>query len=120
MALSLVDKAKQYFTSKSQDNEGWFRQGKFTPLQQIGSQINYQKQVSPLNRALYTGLETAAKPVYKSLLNIGALEGTAIGALQNKFGNYQGAQKSFDKANKVRQYTGTQGSFDQGTGWNTI
>ena len=120
MALSLLDKAKQYFTSKSQDNEGWFRQGKFTPLQQIGSQINYQKQVSPLNRALYTGLETAAKPVYKSLLNIGALEGTAIGALQNKFGNYQGAQKSFDKANKVRQYTGTQGSFDQGTGWNTI
>ena len=43
MALSLLDKAKQYFTSKSQDNEGWFRQGKFTPLQQIGSQINYQK-----------------------------------------------------------------------------
>ncbi len=120
MALSLLAKAKQYFTSKSQDNEGWIRKGKFTPLQQISSQINYQKQNSPINRALYTGLETAGRPVYNSLLNIGALEGNVIGALQSKFGNYQGAQKSFDKANRVRQFTGTQGSFDQGTGWNTI
>lgn len=35
MALSLLDKAKQYFTSKSQDNEGWLRQGKFTPVKQL-------------------------------------------------------------------------------------
>jgi Zn-finger nucleic acid-binding protein len=120
MALKLLDKVKLALSNSINDDKGWFRQGQFTPVKQIGSQIDYQKQNSPINRALYTGLETVAKPVYNSLLNIGALEGTAIGAIQNKFGNYTGAQKSFDKANKVRQYTGTQGSFDQGTGWNTI
>jgi len=35
MALSLLAKARQYFTSKSQDNEGWLRQGKFTPQQNL-------------------------------------------------------------------------------------
>ena len=120
MALSLVDKAKQYFTSKSQDNEGWFRQGKFTPLQQIGSQINYQKQVSPINRALYTGLETASRPVVNSLANIGALGTTGLGSLQMAMNRPQAAQKSFNTALNLRNFAGTQGSFDQGTGWNTV
>ena len=120
MALSLLDKAKQYFTSKSQDNEGWFRQGKFTPLQQIGSQINYQKQVSPINRALYTGIETAAKPIVNSLANIGALGATALGSAQMAFNRPQAAQKSFQTALNSRNFAGTQGSFDQGTGLQTL
>jgi len=120
MALSLLDKVKQSFTSKSQDNEGWLRQGKFTPVKQIGSQINYQKQVSPLNRALYTGIETAAKPVVNSLANIGALGATALGSAQMAFNRPESALKSFNTANKLRTFAGTQGSFDQGTGWNTI
>lgn len=102
------------------DSEGWFQQGKFTPGRQISSQINYQKQNSPINRALYTGLETASRPVVNSLANIGALGATGLGSLQMAFNKPQAAQKSFDKALAARQFAGTQGSFDQGTGWNTI
>lgn len=142
MALSLLAKAKQYFTSKSQDNEGWirkgkftpvknlrdmaadsegwFQQGKFTPARQISSQINYQKQNSPINRALYTGIETAGRPIANSLANIGALGTTALGSAQMAFNKPQAAQRSFNTALNLRNFAGTQGSFDQGTGWNTI
>jgi hypothetical protein len=97
------------------DSEGWFQQGKFTPGRQISSQINYQKQNSPINRALYTGLETASRPVVNSLANIGALGATGLGSLQMAFNKPQAAQKSFDKALAARQFAGT-----QDTGWNTI
>lgn len=140
--MSLLTKVKTLLASKTQDNEGWIRNGritpgknlrdmvsdsegwfqqeKFTPGRQISSQINYQKQVNPINRALYTGIETAGRPIVNSLANIGALGATGLGSLQMAFNKPQAAQKSFDKALAARQFAGTQGSFDQGTGWDTI
>lgn len=115
MALKLLDKVKLALSNSINDDKGWFQQGKFTPGRQISSQINYQKQNSPINRALYTGLETASRPVVNSLANIGALGATGLGSLQMAFNKPQAAQKSFDKALAARQFAGT-----QGTGWNTI
>lgn len=113
---SIRNKASEMFN----DNKGMFRQGNFTPLQAIGDQINYQKQSSPVNNTIYTGIETAGRPIVNSLANIGALGATGLGSAQMAFNRPESALNSFNLANSLRNFAGTQGSFDQGTGWNTI
>ena len=72
----IANKIGSYISSKTQDDEGWIRQGKFTPVQQVQSQINYQKQTSPINCAIFAGLETVSKQITHSLAHIGALGAT--------------------------------------------
>jgi len=106
--------------SAMSDDQGWFRQGKFTPFQEAGSRINYQKQTNPINNFLYTALETGGRPIANSLANIGALGTTALGSVQMALNKPAAAENTFNFATKLRNFAGTQGSFDQGTGWNTI
>lgn len=117
---SAISKIRNKASEMFNDNQGMFRQGKFTPIQAIGDQINYQKQSSPINNFAYTALETAGRPIVNSLANIGALGSTGLGSAQMAFNRPDLAQNSFSFANSLRNFAGTQGSFDQGTGWNTI
>lgn len=96
------------------DNQGWFRGGKFTPGQQM--------QNSGVGRFVSSAAETVATPVVKSLANIGALGATGLGSIQMALNRPEAAGKSFDRAIAARQYAGTMGSFDQGfkSGMKTI
>lgn len=116
----LISSLKKKKDEVLNDNQGWFQGGKFTPAKAVQQQVNYQMQTSPVNRALYTAIGTAGRPIVNSLANIGALGTTALGSAQMAFNRPQSALNSFNTANKLRNFAGTQGSFDQGTGWNTI